>query len=372
MSQYTVSAKQILKEAITIQQIAAPTFCEQERSTYVCQKFKEVGLQQVRTDRLNNVYGRIPGGDHNPIVVSAHMDTVFGQETDLTVQQDEIRIYGPGIGDNSLAVATLVGLKELVASFAEKPAGDIILVANVCEEGLGDLSGIKEVVNILAPEQPSAYLVLEGMGLDRIYVQGVGAKRYKITATAPGGHSWNDFGQGSAIHTLVRIAAKLTDLDVPVEPKTTYNIGMIQGGRSVNTIADTASMLLDLRSAGKDNLAQLVDKVEALFNSFSSEKTTIDYEVIGSRPSGAISVESDLVRLCQEAHVLHGRTDVQLKAGSTDANIPFSLDIPAVCLGLTQGKYAHLEKEYIEIVPFVEGLSILGHILQNIWEMKSD
>ncbi|MCP4021722.1 MAG: M20/M25/M40 family metallo-hydrolase [Desulfobacteraceae bacterium] len=368
MTDYEKFASQIIEEAINIQQIAAPTFSEKKRSEHVFKLFCEKGLENVFTDELHNVYGRIPGGDAHPVVLTAHLDTVFDESTDLAITRENTRIHGPGIGDNSLGVATLVGLKDVVDTFAEKPAGDIILVANTCEEGLGDLAGIKQVLKTLSHECPKAYIVLEGHKLGRIYVKGVGSKRYKITAVSKGGHSWIDFGEGSAVHALVRLGAELTDLKVPLDPKTTFNIGVIQGGRSINTIADNAFLLLDLRSIDPFALENLVNQAETMIKAFNTEKATISYEIIGTRPAGEISKDSDLIRLCQKVHKSHG-FDLNLSAGSTDANILFSKGIPAVCLGLTRGKNSHLESEYIETQPFAKGLSVVAHILEEIWSI---
>ncbi len=369
MNNYKKLASQIINEAVNIQQIAAPTFLEKNRSEYVHKRFCEKGLKEVFTDSLNNVYGRILGGSQNPVVVSAHLDTVFDQNTDLTVKQEEAIIHGPGIGDNSLGVATLVGLKDIVDTFPQKPAGDIIIVANSREEGLGDLAGIKQAVKTLSKEHPKAYIILEGHHLGNIYTKGVGCKRYRITATAKGGHSWVDFGQGSAVHALVRLGAELTNLKASQDPKATFNIGVIQGGRSINTIADKAYMLLDLRSADKSALKELVDQTETIINKFSMSKANISYETIGTRPAGHISTESSLVRLCQKAHNSHGITNPKLAAGSTDANILFAMNIPAICYGLTQGQNSHLENEFIETKPFIKGLSIVAQILEEIWDI---
>ncbi len=367
-TQFQKTAEKILDAAVKIQQIPAPTFHEKERSDYVSQCFKDVGLAGVTQDNRFNVYGRILGMTNaRPVVVSAHLDTVFDTNTDLTVKREEGRISGPGIGDNSLAVAVLTNLKEIVDKFDTPPEGNIILVANVCEEGLGDLAGIRAVVDSLAPENPRAYLVLEGMGIHRLYTQGIGSRRYQITARSKGGHSWSDFGEPSAIHTLVQFGQALTKICLPFDPKTTLNIGMIQGGRSINTIADEAHLLLDLRSASEQHLESLVAEVIDLIKSFSRDKTTLDHKLIGNRPAGQIAHDAPLVNLCQQAYQAHGIDNLELKAGSTDANIPFSKNIPAVCLGLTQGKDAHIKTESIETGPLSTGLSILAQILRQIW-----
>ncbi|MCG8638436.1 MAG: M20/M25/M40 family metallo-hydrolase [Desulfobacterales bacterium] len=359
----------ILDEAIRVQQIPAPTFQEKQRSDYVCQRFVKSGLARVTQDRLFNVYGRIPGQGAPPVVVSAHLDTVFDLQTDLTIKQEPQRIHGPGIGDNSLSVAVLICLKQIVDRFPEQPRGDIILVANAREEGLGNLAGIKAVVERLASEHPKAYLVLEGADQDRLYIRGVGSQRFKVTATTKGGHSWSDFGQPNAIHHLARVAAALADLTLPESPKTTLNIGMIQGGRSVNTIAESASLLLDLRSVDEQRLKTLVNEVVHRIDTFACDGVHLSREDMGSRPAGEIDPDAPLIRLCKRICADHGITDLKLKAGSTDANIPFSKHIPAVCLGLTYGENAHLESEFIETEPLGTGISILVQLLEQIWKI---
>ncbi|MCG8637568.1 MAG: M20/M25/M40 family metallo-hydrolase [Desulfobacterales bacterium] len=368
-SPFAETAGKILDEAVDIQQIPAPTFEEGNRSDHVYRRFKTAGLIRVEQDGMHNVYGRIPGGDAPPVVVTAHLDTVFDSDTDLTVKREDGLIHGPGIGDNSLAVATLTGIKEIVDRLPGPPAGDIILAANVCEEGLGDLAGIKAVFKRLSGENPRAYLVLEGLSVDRLYIRGVGSRRYKIRVNAKGGHSWSDFGETSAVHTLVRLGAKLTELPLPENPKTTLNLGVIQGGRSVNTIADNAHILIDLRSESAKSLERLVNEVKAVIQGFSADGAVISLDPIGSRPAGGIDPDAPLIRLCRQAYRELGLEEPLLKSGSTDANIPFSNGVPAVCLGLTRGKNTHLESEYIETRPFVTGIRVLSSILRGIWDI---
>lgn len=360
----------ILKETIHIQQIPAPTFSEKERSDYVFNAFIKAGLDQVEQDDIHNVYARIPGsGNCAPVVITAHLDTVFGLDTDLATRQEDNRIYGPGIGDNSLSVAVLIQLKEIVENFPQRPDGDFILVANSCEEGLGDLAGIRRVVEKFSEESPKAYIVLEGTGIDRLYVTGVGSQRYRISVQTRGGHSWIDFGQPSAVHSLMKIGNALSELTLPAQFKTTLNIGVIDGGRSVNTIADRASLLLDLRSIDNSCLNQLVQKVTSLVESFKTADITIDQELIGQRPAGKISEDSPLVNLCRKAYTTLGLDEPELKAGSTDANIPLSMGIPTICLGLTHGENTHLETEFIETEPLYNGIAILAMVLEQIWEI---
>ncbi len=343
--------------ACQIQQIPAPTFAEHERAAFVCDRFREAGLSDVDIDSLGNVYGRRPGrGQARPLLVTAHTDTVFPADTPLTLVRRSEVIAGPGIGDNSLAVAGLLGLLWSLGD--SQPAGDLWLVANVCEEGLGDLRGIRAVIDRLR-STVAATLVLEGMALGRVYHGGIGVRRYRISAQAEGGHSWLNFGRPSAIHRLARLAVALTELEVPKAPRTTYNIGVIRGGTSVNTIARTAELELDLRSEAPSALAALSAQVEALVARQDSLEAPLRCDVIGDRPSGWIAPEHALVQLAIGALNRYG-VAATLDIGSTDANYPLSLGLACVCIGLTTGANAHRPDEYIDTAPLEKGLQVLS------------
>lgn len=364
--------KKIIQETIRIQQIPSPTFEEAERAGFIKKRFEEEGFLDVRMDSVNNVYARIKGGNKSPVVVSAHLDTVFDRSVDLGVRVEPDRIFGPGIGDNSLGLAFLVLMKQVLYSLKALPEGDIILVANACEEGTGDLKGMKEAFAQTVNENPLAYIVLEGSsGANCIYTRGVGSKRYKIIAMGKGGHSWHDFGNSSAIHGLVRLAAELTKLSVPKGlPKTTFNIGVITGGTTINSIAQTASLLLDLRSETHEGLGMLEKQAKKMINGFIMEDISIRVELIGDRPSGGISETSPLVRLCRSVFWDTGFQDVEYKSGSTDANIPFSHGIPAVCIGICDGKDVHKPTEYVMTDALDRAARKVGRIVAGVWQME--
>lgn len=356
----------ILDMAVAIQQIPAPTFTESERAAFVCLRFSEAGLSDVSVDAVGNVYGRIPGqGRARPVVVSAHTDTVFPAGTDLSVQREANKIHGPGIGDNSLGVAGLFGL--LWAFQANRLAGhlpgDIWLVANVCEEGLGDLRGMRSVVERFNDE-PLAYIILEGMALGQVYHRGLGVQRYRINIRTQGGHSWVDYGRPSAIHELAALVTRLTALALPTRPRTSLNVGMIQGGTSINTIAAEAWLELDLRSEGDHALSDLTTQVEGLVQAANRSNVEANCEVIGRRPAGKLATNHPLVQLacqCLEAQGMHPNLGI----GSTDANIPLSRGLPAVCIGLTNGSGAHTVKEFIFTEPLVRGMAQVVALVQG-------
>jgi acetylornithine deacetylase/succinyl-diaminopimelate desuccinylase-like protein len=318
-------------------------------------------------DDLGNVYGRRPGraADTRPVLLTAHTDTVFPAGMPLTLQRSSDRIAGPGIGDNSLGVAGLFGVLWSLAD-TQLP-GDLWLVANVCEEGLGDLRGMRRVVSRLG-ERARATIVLEGMALGHIYHAAIGVRRYRITARTEGGHSWLHYGRASAIHALVRLAAQITALSLPANPKTTFNIGTISGGTTVNTIAREASLDLDLRSEAPAVLTGLAARVEALAASFNSAEMHIETRIIGDRPSGSLPREHPLVQLAARALDDLG-VPYSFENGSTDANVPLSRGLPCVCLGLTRGGNSHRPDEYIETRDLDKGLESIVRVVKGVFEL---
>ena len=357
---------------VEIQQIAAPTNAEQARAAWVEAFFQKLGLEDIFQDDVQNVYARIPGPNATPapaLLVSAHTDTVFPMETDLSIRIDPATrwIHGPAIGDNSAGVAGLMALAELLIQMRANgaaPPVDIWLVANTGEEGLGDLRGMRAAVERLQP-QIGASIVLEGMGLGRVVYQGLGSRRYRIAAKAPGGHSWSDFGTASAIHVLTQIAADLTRLKAASKPRTTFNVGRIWGGRSVNTIAQEAALELDLRSEAAETLENIVGQTLAIVKRYQSKRWTqqgveVVIEEIGNRPTGAIEANHPLVQAAKAA-LTASDLDVRRAAtmSSTDANIPLSLGIPSVCVGITEGADAHRLSEGINPALLPQGMQHL-------------
>jgi len=356
---------------IDVQQIAAPTDDEGKRAAWVQAYFERIGLLDISIDEVANVYGRVAGvADAPALLVSAHTDTVFPLETDLTVRIDEAtgRVYGPGIGDNSTGVASLLALGETLQKLPPPPT-DIWLVANSGEEGLGDLRGMRAAIDQLAAKV-GACIVLEGMGLKRVVHRGLGSRRFRITAKAPGGHSWSDFGTASAIHVLTRLAAELTLLQPPKQPRTTFNIGRIAGGTSVNTIAQEASLELDLRSEGQDVLQKIVKETLDIVQRYQSsawrnQGVSIEVDTIGDRPSGEIEHDHPLVEAAFRSLMASGVTpNYHLRISSTDANIPLSRDIPAVCIGVTEGGSAHRVEEWMNPKLLPVGMR---HLLMLTW-----
>jgi len=363
-------AKDTLDLAVRIQQIPAPTFSEAARAAFVCDRFRELGLVDLEIDELSNVYARLPSADPDkqpPLVVSAHLDTVFPETTPLDVIRENGRISGPGIGDNSLAVAGLVGLARMVLEIPEPLPGDLWLVANAGEEGLGNLCGMRRVVDRFG-KVPAAYVVLEGTALGHVYHRGLSVRRFEISVRTAGGHSWGHFGRPSAIHILAKIIAQLTELDLPSEPRSSYNAGPISGGTTVNTIAAEAAVQLDLRSESEDYVEILVGNVAAIVEEFRSEEVQVDLAPIGNRPGGEVSADHPLVKLAMRSLEDLGIAPT-LKIGSTDANVPLSRGLPAICIGLTEGGGGHTVSEYILTDPLKQGLNHVFNVILGVWKM---
>jgi tripeptide aminopeptidase len=338
----------IVATAIAVQQVPAPTSDEGARAALVYARMQALGLSDVTRDELHNVYGRRPGRSAKPgVLVSAHLDTVFPHGTDLQIRRQDERIYGPGLGDNSTGVAGMLHLAQVLQQFDLPNQADIWFVANVGEEGLGDLRGMRAAVERLRARIGAA-IVLEGCDFGTLHHQAIGVRRYKIETTAPGGHSWGNFGAPSAIHVLTRLAARITELEPPRTPRTTFNIGMIEGGTSVNTIAQHASMLLDMRSVSAPALDNLVADVDRLIRLAVNEhpNVTVRVTTVGNRPTGMIAREHPLVQAAVAAYQSVG-AGVNYQQSSTDANIPLSQGMPAVCVGLTDGGNAHRSDEFI-------------------------
>ncbi len=351
----------ILKLIVAVQQIPAPTFAEAARARFVAQQFAALGLADVQEDELHNVYGRFPGAHSHrpPVILSAHLDTVFPQETELVTRWENGRLYGPGIGDNATGVGGLIALARALRNHAIQPAADCWFVANVSEEGMGDLRGMRAVVARFGAA--ARYLVIEGGLFGSVCHQGIGARRYRIDFRAPGGHSWGSFGSTSAIHVMGRLIAAIDDLQLPQSPRTTYNVGVVQGGQSINSIAQSASLWLDMRSESVDALQALEEQVQALITETQNRFTeaTIIPTLVGNRPAGQIPRKAPLVTWAVEALHHVGQKQVEFYAGSTDANIPLSLGIPSVCIGLARSQNAHRLDEYLDPTHLPDGLAQL-------------
>jgi len=354
---FRVLAQQLTDLAIEIQQISAPTFSEGQRGEFVRGRLEREALRDVSMDSLGNVYARLPGKQKKakPLIVSAHLDTVFPASINLAYKKEGQKIIAPGIGDNSLGVAALFGVLWALRERKQELQHDVWLVANVGEEGLGDLRGMRGVVERFGADVVG-YLVLEGLALGHVYHRAIGVRRYRIMAKTAGGHSWADYGQPSAVHELAALVTELAAIRLPRSPRTTMNVGTFGGGTGINVLAAEAKCELDLRSEDPAALSKLIHQVEETILRFSREGVKISAEVIGQRPAGEISPQHPFVQTALQACQAQG-IEALLVSGSTDANIPLSKNIPAVVMGITSGGGAHTVNEYIDVEPIEKGLA---------------
>ncbi len=354
------SAALFTAEHIRICEIPAPPFKEQERGNYFAARFVELGLADVHVDAIGNVIGLRRGATDKPLlVVSAHLDTVFPEHTNVQVKSIGMRLCAPGIGDNCAGLAALIAMIEALKAGNLKLHGSVAFVATVGEEGEGNLRGARHLFTAgRLAERISAFISFDGPGADFITHQALGSRRYRITLSGPSGHSWSDFGVVNPVHALGRIVAKLADYPAPHEPRTTYNVGRIEGGDSVNVIPERAQMDVDLRSTNEVELARLEEfllqaiqhaiRAENSLRAASGRSLHSDLQLIGHRPSGELSRHSPLVKLAVEASQAVGLKPF-LNCASTDANIPISLGIPAITIGAGgKGGDAHRLSEWYD------------------------
>lgn len=357
--------EQLLSEAVRLSEIPAPPFLEAGRSAYIARRFREAGLTDVIQDDLGNVTGRRTGPAGAPVVmVVSHMDTVFPEGTDVRVRIEGGRAYGPGLRDNSSAVANLISLVPVLEESGLQLPCDLIVAASVGEEGLGDLRGVRRLMETWRG-QVDAVVAYDGE-LGGLAHGGVGSRRLKVIYRAPGGHSYGDYGNASAIHALAAACHRFSEIPVPNEPKTTLNVGTFHGGTSVNVIAEQAEALIDMRSAGARELQQLVSRAVRVFENTAAEmRCTVEVGTVGDRPGGFIPPAHPLVRSAESVLRQMGIRP-RLSISSTDANIPLSLGIPAICIGAGRGKGVHTLGEYLEIASLVPGLQQLILLLARL------
>ena len=340
---------------VAVQQIPSPTFAEKDRAAFIEARFADIGLRDVAQDSIHNVFGRLPGkfpASSNPVILSAHSDTVFSTKTDLAVRREGRYLFGPGIGDNATGVAGLLFLAQTMKMFHIQPAADLWFVSNTGEEGLGDLRGMRAVVQRFGNQ--AIYIVVEGGSYGQIMHEAIGVRRFRVEIVTDGGHSWGSFGQPSAIHELGHLISALDRMKVPTKPRTTFNVGLVEGGTTVNSIAATSSLLLDLRSEEASELDQLVAKVNGIVADRQSQakrsgkKITYRIEQVGDRPAGRIPRKDPLIQWAEGVLNLIGCSPITFVAGSTDTNIPLSMGIRSICVGLTYSGNSHRQDEYIE------------------------
>jgi acetylornithine deacetylase/succinyl-diaminopimelate desuccinylase-like protein len=341
---------QTLDDQVRFCETAAPPFQEAARGELLRRAFAQLGLQSVRIDREGNVLGERPGLSVRPhLVIAAHLDTVFPPGTNVKVKQAGTTYTGPGIGDNCRGLAVLVAVIRAMRSTGVKTAGTITFVANVGEEGLGDLRGVRALFGVpkAAAGKPGTplravdrFLSIDGTGIHVTHVA-VGSHRYRLTFKGPGGHSYAAFGTPNPAGALGRAIAKIEEFQVPDRPRTTFNVGRIGGGTSVNAVPFEAWMEVDLRSTDPAALASLDAKLHRAVEEAVAEENarwrksatvTVSKELVGDRPAGSTPENSAIVQTALAAARALG-VNAPLGEGSTDANLPMSLGIPAITIG---------------------------------------
>lgn len=347
-------------------QVAAPTGGEYRRATVVANEFRQRGYEP-QIDAIGNVYARRGRGSGNVLMLAAHTDTVFPSTESIKVIRGNGLVRGAGIGDNSLGVAAMLAALDILDDLAIETPTDVVAVANVGEEGLGNLRGIREAVRRYSGSIGAA-IAIEGHNLGRVTNVAVGSRRWRLIVRGPGGHSWGAFGQPSAIHGIAQIVSRIAEIEVPRSPRTTFNVGLIEGGTSVNTIASKSSAVIDMRSTDAVELERLADRVQAIVERSLPRHLTGDIEVLGERPAGVIDQNHPLVLAARRSLYWLG-LEATLDASSTDANIPLSVGIPAICVGITRGGRGHTVDEYIQVSPIAQGVAQLTRLVVDVTEM---
>ena len=355
----------VIEETIQVTEIPAPTFHERTRAQYVHDRFAGIGgWSHLSIDALSNVVAIRRGeAGRARLLVCAHTDTVF-PDRETPVLRSRGRLTGRGVGDNSLGVAAMLGVAEVMQASAVRGAGDIIFAANVGEEGRGDLRGARRLINDYARDF-DAVIAIEGHSLHRVQTAAVASLRYEVSVQTEGGHSWGAYGRSNAIALLARGIVALEPLmpDPAAQPKTTMNVGVIRGGRSVNTIAPDAVFELDIRSVEPANVDALLRAVRSAVRRAVGAAAEVRFKRIGARPGGSLSADIPLVQAVVGARRGLRMPAPEFTAGSTDANAAFGAGYPTTCIGVTTGGEAHTPREWIHTAPIRQGVPYLGRAI---------
>ena len=329
-----------LKEQIELTQIPSPPFKEAVRAAEYQKRLQALGFKDARIDSEGNVIAVRRGSGSGPkLVVSAHLDTVFPEGTDVTVKEKGGILYAPGIGDDTRGLAELLSLVRALNATSIKTVGDIWFVGTVGEEGLGDLRGVKALFR--DNKDIDGFISIDGGTPERVTFLAVGSHRYRATFKGPGGHSFGAFGRPSAIHAMGRAIAKIAEVQTPRQPKTTFTVGTVDGGTSVNAIAGLAVMELDMRSVENPSLLEVEGKIMKAIDDavaeenarWGSKAITVDVKLVGDRPAGVQSPNTPIVQAAVLGVSAVGLKPVLDQPGSTDSNFPISLGIPSVTIG---------------------------------------
>jgi len=344
-----------LAEQRAIAEIPAPPFQESARAEYCQKRFAGLGLKETAIDAAGNFIGLRRGTGHGPkLVVSAHLDTVFPPGTNVAVTEDNGVLRGAGIGDNARGLAALLSVLRMINTHGVNTIGDLMWVATVGEEELGNLRGVKALFH--DHQDIDGFVAIDGLKITRLINQATGSRRYQMIFKGPGGHSFAEFGRPSAIHAMGRAIATISELRPPADPKTTFTVGTVSGGTSVNAIANEARMAIDIRSNSVAELLKLEREVIAIVQAgvidenrrWSSDQIGVECNLIGDRPAGITAENSPIVAAARRSlTATTGEPHIALAASSTDANLPMSLGVPAVTIaGGGEGGNQHSRNEW--------------------------
>jgi tripeptide aminopeptidase len=381
---FTPNISWVNDQQARITEIPAPPFQEAQRAAAVKELLAESGLS-AHIDKTGNVIGELRGVNEKEfVVIAAHLDTVFPPGTDVKVHRDGSRMTAPGISDNGTGVAALMALARAVRFAHLLPQRTILFVGDVGEEGEGNLRGMRAIVDTYRAKL-KAVVVLDGSGTDHVTTKALASRRLEALITGPGGHSWSDFGMPNPINALVRGSVRFINTKVPANPRTTFNIGQIEGGTSVNSIPHEARLKVDIRSESEDELTRLESALresiaagvrDEMSSARDRSKGKLEWkvELLGSRPGGELAVDSPLLAALRAADEVVGNQS-RLERSSTDANIPLSLGVDAISIGAGgSGGGAHSLQEWYDSAGREAGLkrallTILG--ISGVAEEKS-
>ncbi len=360
LARFDAILEDVAAEIKAISEVAAPPFHEGERARFVAEKMKAIGLTDVHVDEAPNPIGVYPatsGKEGEALLLAAHIDTVFPPGTDVTVTRQGNVMKGAGVGDNASNVGAILAVARVLKEEGFQLPREVIFVGTAGEEGLGDLRGMKQAMKTYK-DRVRWCLPVDG-SLGGVTHAAVGSRRYDIVVRGPGGHSYGAFGAPSAIHALGRMIAAISDIQVPERPRTTYNVGTVTGGTSVNTIAPEASMLLDMRSESAEELARLEAEVKRRVDSVAKlSKVTYEMKLLGDRAAGALPVEHDLPQMVMASGRALG-VEPHPHASSTDSNVPIGMGIPSVTMGTSHKGNSHRVDDWFDVPSLATGMKHL-------------
>jgi acetylornithine deacetylase/succinyl-diaminopimelate desuccinylase-like protein len=362
-----------VKELVQLTEIPAPPFGEEARASTYMAMLRDAGLTNVEMDQIGNVMGLRRGTGEAPLLaVAAHLDTVFPEGTEVEVRREGNRLRAPGIGDDTAGLATLLAVARVLNETDLETESDLLFIGNVGEEGAGDLRGVKHLFRDgKYKDQIGGFISVESGGQSTITTGALGSLRYRVTFKGPGGHSYGAFGLVSPAYAMGNAIRKVSAISVPETPKTTFNIGIVEGGTSVNSIPFETSMVVDMRSESRDELEKLVEifldlvheavEEENVTRSISEGQIELEMTLVGDRPSGQTSESANIVKFAVAAFEAFGIRPT-FRISSTDSNVPISLGIPAITIGRggLSGR-SHSLDEWVDIErePTVRGIQVV-------------